>query len=51
MNSSWSGREYDKNGNMKSWWGEDAVKRFKEKSQCMIDQYNDFILHGEHVSC
>lgn len=42
------GREYDKYGNMKSWWGADAVKRFKQKTQCMIDQYNDFQLHGEH---
>ncbi|GFS15941.1 endothelin-converting enzyme 1 [Elysia marginata] len=42
------GREYDKYGNMKSWWGADAVKKFKQKSQCMIDQYNNFELHGEH---
>ncbi|GFN91707.1 endothelin-converting enzyme 1-like [Plakobranchus ocellatus] len=42
------GREYDKEGNMKNWWGQEAIKRFKEKTQCLVDQYNKFELHGEH---
>ncbi|RUS83741.1 hypothetical protein EGW08_008492, partial [Elysia chlorotica] len=42
------GREYDKNGNMKNWWGADAVERFKKKTQCMIDQYDAYTLRGEH---
>ncbi|CAL1541738.1 unnamed protein product [Lymnaea stagnalis] len=42
------GREYDKNGNLKAWWDAAAVKRFKDKTQCMVDQYSQFQLNGEH---
>ncbi|KAH9503342.1 Endothelin-converting enzyme 1 [Bulinus truncatus] len=41
------GREYDKNGNLKPWWDPAAVKRFKDKTQCMVNQYSNYRLHGE----
>ncbi|XP_059158504.1 endothelin-converting enzyme homolog isoform X3 [Physella acuta] len=42
------GREYDKHGNLKPWWDPAAVNRFKNKTQCMIDQYSQYQLNGEH---
>uniref|UniRef100_A0A3Q2E4R0 Phosphate regulating endopeptidase homolog, X-linked n=1 Tax=Cyprinodon variegatus TaxID=28743 RepID=A0A3Q2E4R0_CYPVA len=35
-------RKYDKNGNLDQWWSESSVTAFNEKTQCMIDQYNDY---------
>lgn len=36
------GRKYDKNGNLDQWWSNSSVAAFNEKTQCMIDQYNDY---------
>lgn len=36
------GRKYDKNGNLDQWWSNSSVTAFNEKTQCMIDQYNDY---------
>ena len=37
------GRKYDGNGNMREWWTEEDGKRFDERAQVVIDQYNEFI--------
>ncbi|KAM4795356.1 phosphate-regulating neutral endopeptidase PHEX [Rhinophrynus dorsalis] len=37
-----NGRKYDKDGNLHSWWTNESEERFKEKSKCMVDQYNDY---------
>lgn len=36
------GRKYDKNGNLDQWWSNSSVTAFTEKTQCMIDQYNNY---------
>ncbi|XP_046579706.1 neprilysin-like [Haliotis rubra] len=36
------GRQYDKNGNLVQWWSDDAIGKFKSKSQCIIDQYSQY---------
>uniref|UniRef100_A0A2C9LW01 Endothelin-converting enzyme 1 n=1 Tax=Biomphalaria glabrata TaxID=6526 RepID=A0A2C9LW01_BIOGL len=41
------GRQFDKNGNLKPWWDAEAVLRFKNKTQCMVDQYSSYQLNGE----
>lgn len=38
------GRLYDKIGNLNSWWTDDDAKRFKERSQVLVDQYNQFVI-------
>lgn len=40
------GRLYDKEGNMKSWWTNTDVQKFKERAQCIIDQYSNFTVTG-----
>ncbi|CAH2220647.1 phosphate-regulating neutral endopeptidase [Pelobates cultripes] len=37
-----NGRKYDKDGNLYSWWSSESEERFKEKSKCMVNQYNDY---------
>jgi putative endopeptidase len=34
------GRQFDKDGNLKDWWTKEDEAKFKEKAQCMVDQYN-----------
>uniref|UniRef100_A0AAQ5X4Y5 Phosphate regulating endopeptidase homolog, X-linked n=1 Tax=Amphiprion ocellaris TaxID=80972 RepID=A0AAQ5X4Y5_AMPOC len=37
-----NGRKYDKNGNLDYWWSNSSVTAFSEKTQCMIEQYNNY---------
>ncbi|KAF9345814.1 hypothetical protein BGX34_004444, partial [Mortierella sp. NVP85] len=41
-----SGRRYDENGAVRDWWTEASVQAFDVKSQCFIDQYNEFTVRG-----
>lgn len=45
------GRKYDKNGNLDPWWTTDSEEKFKEKTKCMINQYNNYYWKqaGSHV--
>ncbi|KAK6188536.1 hypothetical protein SNE40_004694 [Patella caerulea] len=36
------GRQYDKSGNLRQWWTDDVITKFKSKAQCVIDQYGGF---------
>ncbi|XP_022096999.1 membrane metallo-endopeptidase-like 1 isoform X2 [Acanthaster planci] len=38
------GRQYDKDGNLVDWWSADSVVKFKERAQCIVDQYGDFVM-------
>ncbi|XP_034972039.1 phosphate-regulating neutral endopeptidase PHEX isoform X2 [Zootoca vivipara] len=37
-----NGRKYDKNGNLDPWWSLDSEEQFKEKTKCMVNQYNSY---------
>ncbi|WP_064198343.1 MULTISPECIES: M13 family metallopeptidase [Emticicia] len=44
------GALYDKQGNVKNWWKADDFKKFKAKTQLVIEQYNKFtVLDSMHV--
>ncbi|XP_053381841.1 neprilysin-like [Mercenaria mercenaria] len=43
------GRQYDKEGNLKDWWGDDIVNNFKAETHCIVDQYGKFTVAGHHV--
>jgi endothelin-converting enzyme/putative endopeptidase len=34
------GRQFDKDGNLKNWWTKKDEKKFTERAQCMVDQYD-----------
>lgn len=36
------GRQFDLVGNMKQWWNNATIKNFRERAQCIIDQYSKY---------
>lgn len=36
------GSQFDATGNLKNWWSEADLKSFKERAQCIINQFNGF---------
>ena len=37
------GSQYDKQGNLRNWWEDEDKERFKNATQCFIDQYDNYI--------
>ncbi|WP_372751540.1 M13 family metallopeptidase [Labilibaculum sp.] len=37
-----NGRRFDKEGNMRDWWTAEDTKKFNERSQKLVDQFNGF---------
>lgn len=47
----WLGRMYDKRGNYGvPWWTNRSVEQYKDRSECMVNQYSSFSYFGKHVS-
>jgi predicted metalloendopeptidase len=45
------GRQYDPVGNLRDWWTPESAAKFKERSQAIITQYNEYEpLPGLHVN-
>ena len=38
------GRQYDADGNLTDWWTEEDSKKFKEKTQAIVDQFNGYVV-------
>ncbi|KAF5284505.1 hypothetical protein FQR65_LT13521 [Abscondita terminalis] len=38
------GRLFDKKGNLQRWWRQQAIQEFHDRAQCLIDQYNAYIV-------
>ncbi|GAB0091434.1 Neprilysin-1 [Sergentomyia squamirostris] len=36
------GRQFDKDGNMMQWWNNATIQSFRERAQCIIDQYSKY---------
>ncbi|XP_077508957.1 neprilysin-2-like isoform X3 [Amblyomma americanum] len=36
------GRQFDKDGNNVNWWEHETDQRFRERAQCIIDQYGNY---------
>jgi putative endopeptidase len=37
------GSQFDPQGNLKSWWTPEDEKKFKERTQCLVDEYDSFV--------
>ena len=37
------GRKFDAQGNLKDWWTADDAKRFEQRTDCLVDEYNGFV--------
>jgi endothelin-converting enzyme/putative endopeptidase len=45
------GRQYDAEGNLRNWWASEDEKAFKERTDCEVQEYNDFTVSGgEHIN-
>jgi putative endopeptidase len=40
------GAQYDALGNLASWWQPDTEQQFKQRTRCVIDQYNGYEIAG-----
>lgn len=38
------GRQYNKDGDLEQWWEQEIITNFKEKAQCIVDQYSGFLV-------
>ena len=45
-----SGRQFDKDGNLPQWWSHDVIEAFKERAQCMIDQYDSYVVQEVNMT-
>jgi predicted metalloendopeptidase len=41
------GSKFDAKGNLKDWWTADDLKNFKERSQCVSDQFDGYVVDGD----
>ena len=37
------GRQFDASGNLKDWWTADDAKKFNERADCVVKEYNGFV--------
>jgi endothelin-converting enzyme/putative endopeptidase len=45
------GRQFDAAGNLKDWWSEADAKQFNERTQCVVDQYAQYVVVDEvHIN-
>ncbi|XP_033226220.1 endothelin-converting enzyme homolog isoform X2 [Belonocnema kinseyi] len=44
------GREYDLHGNLHQWWNNATIAKFKNRTECFVEQYGDFEIDGRHVN-
>ena len=38
------GSQYDAQGRLKNWWTDDDLKRFRERTQCVVDQFEGYFI-------
>ena len=43
------GAQFDAQGNMKNWWQPETEKLFKQRTQCVVDQYSKYGLNGANT--
>ncbi|XP_011875203.1 PREDICTED: endothelin-converting enzyme 1 isoform X1 [Vollenhovia emeryi] len=44
------GREYDLHGNLHHWWNDATVERFKNRTECFVEQYNRYQVQGRNIN-
>jgi len=41
------GAQFDLHGNMKNWWTDADLKNFKDRGDCIVKQYDGYVVDGE----
>ncbi|XP_020280455.1 endothelin-converting enzyme 1 isoform X3 [Pseudomyrmex gracilis] len=44
------GREFDMYGNLHQWWNNATTDRFKNRTECFVEQYNQYQVNGRNVN-
>ena len=44
------GSAFNKHGNLKNWWSQEAFQNFQEKSKCLFSQYGKYQIDDVHVN-
>jgi endothelin-converting enzyme/putative endopeptidase len=44
------GRQFDGQGNLKDWWTKPDADKFLQKSQCLVDEYANFVVGDTHLN-
>jgi putative endopeptidase len=42
-----SGSKFDANGNLVNWWSPEDLKNFKERAECVIHQFDGFVVQAD----
>lgn len=45
-----TGKNFDKEGNMRNWWTDFSTKNFEKRAKCFVDFYHEYTVNGTHVS-
>lgn len=45
-----NGRLFNKDGNLKKWWSNSSISAFKNKTQCLVDQYSKYVFHTKNLN-
>ncbi|KAJ8956318.1 hypothetical protein NQ318_015056 [Aromia moschata] len=43
------GRQFDKFGNLNHWWKAKTIEKFKQRTKCVVDQYNRYKINGTSI--
>lgn len=44
------GREYDLHGNLHKWWNNATIERFKNRTECFVEQYSNYKSQGRNIN-
>jgi len=45
------GRQFDATGNLRNWWSDEDARKFKERTECIVDQYAQYTVIDEiHIN-
>nr|XP_023014776.1 endothelin-converting enzyme homolog isoform X2 [Leptinotarsa decemlineata] len=44
------GRQFDKFGNLNHWWKNKTIEKFKQRTKCVVDQYNKYQINGKNIN-
>jgi predicted metalloendopeptidase len=44
------GRLFDAEGNLHDWWTEESAAAFREKAQCVVEQYEGYTVGDQHLN-
>ena len=45
-----NGRKYNGDGDLESWWSSETLEEFNQHTDCLVSQYQNMTLAGQHVN-